>query len=36
MNEDENGHPIDADGRLIYDPRCWFCRYAEIDAEGGS
>jgi hypothetical protein len=23
--EDENGHLIDEDGRLIYDPRCYGC-----------
>lgn len=33
MNEDQNGHLIDDDGALVYDPRCYFC-LAERSAEG--
>ena len=33
MNEDEHGHAIDPDGQLVYDPRCWFCRYSTEPAD---
>ena len=31
--EDEHGHAIDQDNKLIYDPRCYYCLNARDDRE---
>ena len=42
--EDENGHAIDPDNRLVYDPRCYYClnstddplvTYVRVEFEAG-